>query len=95
MNYELGIESVARNCKTKQRYGASGRTTPSVSRKRLPAIRNLNRREQARLFRLIRSARSLSPLAPLASLTSGREPQLLSPRRGAPIVRRDPCSKTA
>ncbi len=37
---------------------------------RLTAIRNLNRRERARLFRLIRSARSLSPLATRASLTS-------------------------
>ena len=38
------------------------------------AIRNLNRREQARLFRLIRSAHYLSPLATRASLTSRREP---------------------
>ncbi len=37
---------------------------------RLTAIRNLNRRERARLFRLIRLARSLSPLATRASLTS-------------------------
>ena len=74
------------------KYGveASGRTTPSVSRKRLPPIRNLNRREQARLFRLIRSARSLSLLATLASLTSEREAfgeceTKQSPRRVAPM----------
>ena len=65
-------------CTIKPRIGKSSRTTPSVSRKRLPPIRNLNRREQARLFRLIRSARFLSPLATLASLTSGREALRLS-----------------
>ena len=64
----------------------------------LTAIRNLNRREQARLFRLIRSARFLSPLATLASLTSGREPfgdaQPYMPRVAArPYSRRDPRSE--